>query len=94
MKSPVYQAIVTKFIPATNYRGSRIKASCDRGNITISYPDELSGADCHIAAADALCAKFVAEDVKKYGSDAANSSWAKPRICGGTKTGYCHVFTA
>lgn len=74
-------------------RGSRIKASCERGSIMVSYPDELSGDACHIYAADQLCRKFIAEDVKRYGSDAGRSVWAMPRICGGIPSGECvHVF--
>jgi hypothetical protein len=93
MKTAVYQAIETKYLPATNYRGSRIKAACERGSITIDCPHELSGADCHIAAAQALCDKFVAEDAKKYGTPADKNPWSAPRVCGGTKGGYVHVFT-
>lgn len=85
------QAIQTKYIPATNFKGSRIKATCDRGNITISYPDELSGDACHIAAADALVAKFTKEDGSKYGTD--KNPWSRARVCGGLKDGTCaHVY--
>ena len=48
------QAIETKYIPASNYRGSRIKATCERGSITVSYDDALNGEEAHIAAAQAL----------------------------------------
>ena len=85
------QAIETKYIPATNTRGSRIKAECERGSITIDYPHELSGDAVHIAAADALVAKFVKEDAERYGTD--RNPWSKPRVCGGLKNGhYAHVF--
>ena len=59
------QAIVTKYLPATNTRGSRIKATCDAGSVSISYPHELSGSDCHRAAAQALLDKL---DWNKYGA--------------------------
>ena len=52
------QAIVTRYLGPTNYRGSRIKATADAGSITISYPHELSGEDVHRAAAEALRAKL------------------------------------
>lgn len=52
------QAIVTKYFGPTNSRGSRIKAQCDAGSITIAYPSELSGMDCHAAAAKALVDKL------------------------------------
>ena len=31
------QAILTKFLPATNYKGTRIKATCAAGSITVDY---------------------------------------------------------
>lgn len=53
------KAIVTKYIPATNTRGSRIAASDEDGNrISIPYPHELSGEAVHRQAAEALCAKM------------------------------------
>lgn len=85
------QAIQSKYIPASNVRGSRIKATCERGSITISYPDELSGDACHIKAVDALIAKFVKEDEKRYGTN--KNPWSAPRVCGGLPDGtYAHVF--
>lgn len=85
------QAIETKYIGASDTRGSRIKAFCERESIAIPYPngDEQQA---HAAAADTLVAKFIAEDTKKYGSDPATNPWGKPRVCGGTKGGYAHVF--
>ena len=52
------QAIITKYFGPTNTRGSRIKAQCAAGSITIGYPYELSGMDCHVAAAKALVNKL------------------------------------
>lgn len=52
------QAIQTKFIGATNTKGSRIKATCAAGSITIKYPNELSGQAAHRAVADALVVKL------------------------------------
>ncbi len=84
------QAILTKYLPATNTRGSRIKAMCDRGAITISYPHELNGDACHIAAARALVARFVKEDAARYGTE--RNPWSKPRVCGQLPNGdYAHV---
>lgn len=92
------QAIRTKYLAATNFRGCRIKAVCERGTITISYPVELisypfalSGDACHVAAADALVAKFVKEDAERYGSK--RNPWSAPRVCGRLADGSCvHVF--
>jgi len=50
--------IKTKFIGPTNYRGARIKAICQAGSITISYPYELRAADVHWQAAKALIEKL------------------------------------
>lgn len=53
------KAIQTKYLPVTNFRGSRIKAWAEGGNqITIPYPHELSGEAVHKAAAIALCEKL------------------------------------
>lgn len=85
------QAILSKFIPATNFKGSRIKVECERGSITISYPDELSGDACHVSVVDALVAKFVKEDAARYGTN--KNPWLKPRACGQLPSGdYAHVF--
>lgn len=52
------QAIITKYLPVTNTRGSRIKATCVAGSVTIGYPHELSGMACHAAAAKVLVDKM------------------------------------
>ena len=52
------QAINTKYIGPTNSRGSRIKATCAAGSITISYPYELSGQAANRKAAEALVSKL------------------------------------
>jgi hypothetical protein len=50
------KAIETKYIPATNFRGSRIKAYTECGNsITVSYSHEGNE---HPKAALALCKKM------------------------------------
>ena len=72
------KAILTKYLPCTNTRGSRIKASDECGNsITISYPHELNGGeDTHRAAADALMKKM---------------NWAGRLVCGSLKNNYVFV---
>jgi len=53
------KAIITKYHGPTNSRGSRISATAEGvGRIYIGYPHELSGEDCHKAAAIALCNKY------------------------------------
>ena len=85
------QAIQTKFLPATNFRGSRIKAWCERGSITI---DTDHAASCpHTEAARALIARFVKEDAARYGSNPQANPWARKLIGGGLPGGgYAFVF--
>lgn len=52
------QAIITKFFGPTNYRGSRIKATCSGGNIMVNIDHALSSDENHRAAADALVRKL------------------------------------
>ena len=56
------QAIVTRYLGPTNTRPSRIRASCDRGSITITFPQGDGLADAHAVAVRALLAKFARED--------------------------------
>lgn len=89
------QAIVTKYLPATNTKPSRIKAQCERGSITISFDCNLGVEDTHTAAAKALVGKFVAEDAKKYGSHPKENPWNRPFVSGCLPSGnYAHVFTS
>jgi hypothetical protein len=52
------QAIETKYLGPTNTRGSRIKASCQAGSITLDYDDALDSDDNHDFAAIALLKKL------------------------------------
>jgi hypothetical protein len=54
----VTQAIETKYVKATNTRGSRIKATAWGGSITVGYDYALDTDGAHKAAADALIAKM------------------------------------
>jgi hypothetical protein len=54
----MFQAIVTKYIGPTNYRGSRIVAKAAAGRIYVSYDHALNIEDNHTAAAEALANKF------------------------------------
>lgn len=83
------QAIVTKYIPATNTKPSRIKAECRRGKLIVSYNYDLDDVDNHREAAKALQAKFNAEDMANYGS---TIFWDCPTVAGELPDGsYCHV---
>jgi len=88
------QAIQSKYLPATNSRGSRIKATCERGSITIPYPHDLSGDECHRFAVTALVWKFIEEDKVKYATPPASNSWGRPFVTGCLPDGsFAHVFT-
>jgi hypothetical protein len=72
-------AIHTKYLSASNSRGSRIKAyTAAHGSFkgfqaTISYPSELSGVDCHFEAVKALVIKNKLEwdlENMRYGDSA------------------------
>lgn len=52
------QAIITKYLGATNHKGSRLKAKCEAGSITVSYDHALNGPENHRAAAVALAEKL------------------------------------
>jgi len=77
--SYIRQAIITKYIGPTNYRGSRVKATSGSGlYITIEWDDALSGEQNHKCAADALMTKM---------------GWDKysDLVQGGLDTGYAFV---
>jgi hypothetical protein len=54
----MFQAIVTHYIGPTNYRGSRVKATCAAGSITLGWDHSLNSEQNHDAAAKALANKF------------------------------------
>ena len=51
-------AIETKFIPCTDHRPSRVKATCQAGSLTLSWNDALDVARNHRAVAEALARKL------------------------------------
>jgi len=72
------KAIVTKYLPATSVKGSRIKASAEGvPSVIISYPHEAH--EPHREAALALCRKY---------------KWGEDIVGGGLpdQTGECFVF--
>ena len=62
------QAITVKYLPPTNTKGSRLKAICSRGSVTVSFRYDLEDYEREAFAASELVKKFQREDVKKYGS--------------------------
>lgn len=49
--------ITTKYLGPTNFKGSRIKASSEKGSVTLSYASELDGTMNHCRAALHLALK-------------------------------------
>lgn len=86
------QAIETKYLGPTNTRGSRIKATCEAGSITIPYGNGNTE-ECHIEAAKALCNKLTFRNVHNYKSVWKDDVWQRPFVTGGLKNSYVHVFT-
>ena len=54
----ITQAIETRYLGPTNTKGGRIKATAAAGSVIVPYAHELSAANAHKAAADALIAKM------------------------------------
>ena len=73
------KAILTKYLPATNTKPSRVKAyDCDGNSITVPYTyDDLYGNQAYINAANALKNKM---------------GWKGELIGGHTKDGMAFVF--
>ena len=90
------QAIISKYLPATNSKPSRIKATCERGSLVISFnsaEDAVQGGrhsfpwksaeeNPFIVAAILLCERFAKEDAVKYGSEQSNNPWLRPFVTG------------
>ena len=74
------KAIETKYLSATNTRGSRIKATAGGMSAIVSYDHSLSDVDVHFEAVKELVAKHSLE-------------WDISKMCfGGTETGYAFCF--
>lgn len=52
------QAITTRYLGPTNFRGSRVKASAQAGSVTINWDDALNSEENHRNAALCLMVKF------------------------------------
>lgn len=72
------QSISTKYLGATNYRGSRVKARSSSGlSLTVSWDDALGSDENHTAAARALAAKL---------------GWSGRWVAGGASDGRGNVY--
>jgi len=67
------QAIVTKFFGPTNSRGSRVKAKCQAGSVTLSWDHALNLDGNHDAAAQALASKLGWDRKEYYGKMVSGS---------------------
>jgi hypothetical protein len=86
------QSIQTKFLSATDSKGSRIKAKCARGSITIPFPHELTGDAIHRAAVLALVTRFLDEDSSRDITRETNF-WNREFVSGSLPDGsMAHVF--
>lgn len=93
MPSQTMQAIQTKYLPPTDTKGARIKATCERGTRTIPYPYELSGDSVHREAALQLIERFVSQDWKERATPPSQNPWKRAFITGGLPDGtMAHVF--
>lgn len=75
------KAIITRYIPPTNERGSRISAVAEPyrvNRVVISWDDGLDAVGNHRAAAFALCRK---------------RDWTGDLVTGSLTNAYVHVFT-
>jgi len=52
------QAIITKYLPPTNVKGSRIKATAAAGSLTLHLDHALSIEDAHAKVAELLATKL------------------------------------
>ena len=88
------QAIQTKYLPTTESNGSRIKAKCARGSITIPLDYGLSGDAIHRAAVLALVLRFLDEDESK-GTPRETNFWNRAFVSGSLPDGsMAHVFVS
>lgn len=78
MTPRTFQAITTKFIPATNTKPARVKATTEAGSVIVSFHTDKSETteERHIAAAKALAEKF---------------GWGGHWYSGGTRGGFVFV---
>lgn len=72
-----YQAISTKFLGPTNYRGSRVRAVAQAGSVVVQWDHALNSEQNHDAAAKTLAEKF---------------GWYGAWFGGGLERGNCYVW--
>jgi hypothetical protein len=78
----ITQAIETKYLKATNVRGSRIKATALAGSLTVGYDSALDGPANHAAAAQAFIARLGWTGTFAQGGNAAGNGYVFVNIEG------------
>jgi len=88
------QAIKTKYYGATNYRGARVKATCNACQITIPWSYDLGAEANHDSARKSLQLKLAHEGSKKFGYSYMDDPWLRPMVGGAlpNNEGYAFVF--
>jgi hypothetical protein len=76
------QAIITTYLCPTNTKGTRYKASCEAGSITVSADDALNIDQNHIAACQALKDKLSKRNATRYGTKPEHDVWQRQTVCG------------
>lgn len=88
------QAILTRYLPPTNTKPSRIVASCERGRIVVSYDQAESQEGAHRYAAKLSVSRFATEDFTNYRTKPEENPWKRDFVTGGLPNGdFAHVFT-
>jgi hypothetical protein len=54
MQAYARAAVRTKYLPASNHRGSRVKATCQAGSVTIPFSHDTDITSAHFEAVKAL----------------------------------------
>ena len=70
------QAIQTKYLGPTNFKGSRVKASAQSGSIILSWDDALNADENHHVAALALMRKLDWVDFSILGGQLPDQTYA------------------
>ena len=84
------QAIITKYLPPSNVKGARIRATCEAMTIILSWDYDGNPEVNHRVAAAELCLRMDKRCAKLYGS---KPQWNKPKVAAQLKGGeYVHVF--
>jgi len=79
------EAILTKYLGPTNHKGSRIKASCFCGSITIPYDCGRDTYANHLEAAKALVTRYWATEYTLVGGSLGRPREGHAFVMGGPR---------